>query len=167
MLTPRLRLLKLRLEDAPLLAALYGDPQVLATIPRDQPVTVEQQRGVIERHLANAWDKEGSGLFAVFERESGDFVGCCGHLFWDIDGVHETEVGYAIVPRHWRKGYATEAARFLKSDAFERLGKRRVISLISPTNAGSMRVAQNNGMRLEKPTRFRPQYELNVWSVER
>jgi ribosomal-protein-alanine N-acetyltransferase len=165
--TARLRLRKLRLEDAPLLAALYGDPEVQKTLPQLEPVTVEREQAIIERHLEGMWANDGSGLFAVFEQSSGDFVGCCGHLFWDIDGTREAEVAYAIMPQHWRKGYATEAARALKEDAFTRLGKKRVISLIMPGNAGSAKVARNNGMRIEKQTMILDKFHVNVWLTER
>jgi len=164
--TVRLRLRKLRLEDAPLLAGLYGDPKVQETLPQPEPVTVEGERAIIGRHLENAWAREGSGLFAVFEQSTGEFVGCCGHLFWDIDGRHETEVAYAILPDHWRKGYATEAALALKDDAFKRLGKKRVISLVNPNNIGSARVAESNGMRIEKQTVILENYTVNIWAVE-
>ncbi|MBV9148388.1 MAG: GNAT family N-acetyltransferase [Candidatus Eremiobacteraeota bacterium] len=165
--TKRLRLRKLRVEDAPLLVSLYGDPEVQKTLPQPEPVTVERERAIIERQLNGPWTKEGSGMFAVFEEDGGDFVGCCGHLFWDIDGVHETEVAYAIMPQHWRKGYATEAALALKEDAFKRLGVKRVISLVMPGNVGSEKVAQNNGMHIEKQTVLLEKYHVNVWAVER
>ncbi len=133
--TKRLTLRKLQPEDAPLLVSLYGNAQVQQTLPQPEPVTVEREREIIQRQQG-IWKKEGSGMFAVFETAGGDFVGCCGHLFWDIDGKHETEVAYALLPKHWRKGYATEAARALKEDAFERLGVKRVISLVMPGQRG-------------------------------
>jgi len=166
-MTPRLRLRKLVPEDAPLLVSLYGDPQVQETLPPREPVTIEREQAGIKRHLNSAWGKEGSGMFAVFDRASAEFVGCCGHLFWDIDGRRETEVSYAILPGHWRKGYATEVARALKDDAFTRLGRKRVISLVAPTNIGSARVAENNGMHIEKQTKLHDKYDVNVWVIER
>ncbi|MBV9972497.1 MAG: GNAT family N-acetyltransferase [Candidatus Eremiobacteraeota bacterium] len=165
--TERLRLRKLRLDDAPLLVSLYGNAEVQKTLPPLEPVTLERERDIIQRQLSGPWENDGTGMFAVFEKAGGDFVGCCGHLFWDIDDVHETEVAYALMPHHWRKGYATEAARTLKEDAFTRLGKDRVISLILPDNIGSAKVAQNNGMQIEKQTVLFGRYHVNVWAVLR
>ncbi|MBV9276985.1 MAG: GNAT family N-acetyltransferase [Candidatus Eremiobacteraeota bacterium] len=164
--TKRLWLREPTLEDAPLLVRLYGDAEVQKTLPQLEPVTVERMRETVARN-SERWDKEGSGMFVVFEKDSGDFAGCSGHLFWDIDGVHETEVAYAIMPAHWRKGYATEAALALKEDAFTRLDRKRVISLVMPGNVGSEKVAKNNGMQIEKQTVLLARYNVNVWAVAR
>ena len=71
------------------------------------------------------------------------------------------------MPARWRKGYATEAARALKEDAFTRLDRDRVISLILPGNVGSEKVARNNGMQIEKQTVLFARYHVNVWAVAR
>jgi RimJ/RimL family protein N-acetyltransferase len=50
---------------------------------------------------------------------------------------------------------ATEAARAVRDYAFDILKLERVISLIHPENHASRRVAEKNGMMLEKVTQFR------------
>jgi RimJ/RimL family protein N-acetyltransferase len=50
---------------------------------------------------------------------------------------------------------ATEAAHAVRDYAFEVLKLERVISLIHPENDASRRVAEKNGMMLEKRTTFR------------
>ena len=166
LVTTRLQMREPGTDDAPLLVSLYGHAEVQKTLPQLEPVTLQRMRETVARN-AERWEKEGSGMFVVFEKQAGDFVGCCGHLFWDIDDVHETEVAYAITPKHWRKGYATEAARALKEDAFQRLDRARVISLVMPGNVGSEKVAQNNGMHVEKQTVLLARYTVNVWAVSR
>nr|MDQ5838656.1 GNAT family N-acetyltransferase [Acidobacteriota bacterium] len=49
----------------------------------------------------------------------------------------------------WGRGYATEAARASVEYAFTKLDQTRVISLIAPENAASIRVAERLG---ERPT---------------
>jgi [ribosomal protein S5]-alanine N-acetyltransferase len=49
---------------------------------------------------------------------------------------------------------ATEAARACLDYAFSNLGLQRVISLIRPENLPSRRVAERNGMSVEKETIF-------------
>ena len=57
------------------------------------------------------------------------------------------ELGYRLVRRHWRKGYASEASRALLRHAFETAGQRRVIAQTMAVNAGSRAVMAAVGMR--------------------
>ena len=63
-------------------------------------------------------------------------------------GRAEVEVGYALVPRHWHHGYATEAAQACRDWAFEHLDCERVVSLVHTRNLPSCRVAERNGMHV-------------------
>lgn len=54
------------------------------------------------------------------------------------------------MPEAWGNGYATEAAVALADDAFTRLGRKRVISLVVPQNMASINVAIKNGMEFER-----------------
>ena len=59
------------------------------------------------------------------------------------------EVGWTVAPKHWGKGYAPEAARAACAWAHSELGARRIVSLIAPSNAQSIRVAEKLGETLE------------------
>jgi len=69
--------------------------------------------------------------------------------------VEEIEIGYRLHPDYWNRGLATEAARAVHDHAFSVLKLKRVISLIHRDNHPSRRVAEKNGMTLEKETTFR------------
>lgn len=77
-------------------------------------------------------------------KETGEFVGRVG-LIRQEEGI---EVAYALAPRHWHRGYATEAARACRDWAFTHLACDRVISLVYTRNQPSRRVAERNGMRI-------------------
>jgi RimJ/RimL family protein N-acetyltransferase len=80
------------------------------------------------------------------------FAGYCGLVRREVDNSREIEVGYALA-RH-AQGIATEAARACMNYAFTTLGEDRIISLIRPENLPSRRVAERNGMAVEKETEF-------------
>jgi ribosomal-protein-alanine N-acetyltransferase len=135
-------------DDLPAYEGLYADAKVtrfLAGAPTDS----EGVRDWLARRLASNADGS-SAMRTIFERATGAFVGRCGLLTWDIDGRRETEVGYALARPHWGKGYATEAATAVRDDAVDRLGHRRLISLILVGNERSIRVAERLGMRHER-----------------
>jgi len=101
------------------------------------------------------YQRDGFGLFAVLENGSGQFVGQCGLMIQEVDGVNEIEIGYHLLPRFWKYGYATEAAMACKIFAFENEMSDSLISIIDKRNLASVKVAERNGMKLDKQTVWR------------
>lgn len=91
-----------------------------------------------------------TGLLVLERKSDGKPVGHAGLVPQNIDGEDEWELGYWIAKDYWLRGYATEAAKALRDYAFEKLGKKRIVSLIHPDNKGSQKVAENCGMKWEK-----------------
>ena len=61
------------------------------------------------------------------------------------------EIGYSILERHQRAGYATEAVAALLAWAFARPGVRRVVAETFPELAPSIRVLEKCGFRRAGP----------------
>lgn len=160
--TPRLVFRRLRPSDADWWMGYIND----ATAIRFMPFTLGS-RADCELMIQRAMDryvKDGSGLNALLLHD-GTPVGQCGLLTQEVDGVMELEVGYHLLPAHWGKGYASEAAMACKRYAFEHQLAPSVISLIDPGNALSQAVAKKNGMVREKLTAHRgvPAHVWRVW----
>lgn len=97
---------------------------------------------------------DGVTFWAVIRKEDSGFIGICGLLKQIIDNKEEIEVGYRINDKFWGNGYGTEAAAGCIHYAKEKLGLTSVISLILPENKQSIRVAEKNGLQLEKQAMF-------------
>jgi RimJ/RimL family protein N-acetyltransferase len=93
--------------------------------------------------------------FALVFRPDQKLIGYCGFFLQSVDDVEELEIAYRLDPCYWNRGLATEAARAVRDHAFDDLELSHVISLIHPDNIASRRVAEKNGMTLEKETIFR------------
>lgn len=63
------------------------------------------------------------------------------------DAIREWEIGWAIHPREWGKGYASEAARQLLGFAFEELKAHRVSAFCHVLNTASVRVMEKLSMQ--------------------
>lgn len=63
------------------------------------------------------------------------------------DGIGE--LGYTLHRDVWGRGVGTETAGLLLEHAFGTMGLERVEATCHPDNAGSVRVLQKNGFRLE------------------
>lgn len=163
--TPRLRLRRFTLADTEALAEILGHPEVMR-FSTAGPMTREQVGTMLRDRVLAAYTRDGFGLWAVESKAEGrSLLGYCGLLVWDIDGRREIEIGYRLARSAWGQGLATEAARATRDDAIRRLGFRRLISLIDPANTASIRVAEKNGMRLERQI-VKWDRPINVYALE-
>jgi ribosomal-protein-alanine N-acetyltransferase len=101
-----------------------------------------------------------------FFAENNYLIGYCGFLHWHLDGVDEIEIGYRLNLDYWNRGLASEAAKAVRDHAFRDLTLSKVISLIHPDNIPSRRVAEKNGMKLERETVFRG-FPTQVFAITR
>lgn len=129
------------------------------------PYTREQTQSVLQKFLS--WNEaELPSQFAVIFRRNNQLIGYCGFLHWHLDGADEVEIGYRLHPDYWNRGLATEAARAVREHAFRDLTLPKVISLIHPDNIASRRVAEKNGMKIERETVFRG-FPTQVFAITR
>ena len=147
--TSRLTLRHLVLDDVAALHALYRDPEIRRYFP-DGTRTMEETREELEWFRFGHPRHPALGLWAAIERRTGAFLGRCGLLPWQIDGVHEVELAFLIDRARWGEGLATEASLGIIEHARRNLGLERLICLVMPGNAASVRVAQKVGMRFER-----------------
>ena len=160
--TERLSLREITAEDLDDLLEIWGDPETMRFFPH----TLDSQamREWIERNRRR-YEQYGHGLWAAPLRGERKLVGDCGLVIQEVDGIEELEVGYHFNRKYWGRGFATEAARACMDYAFERLGRRRVISMIRPENTPSRRVAERNGLRIEREVQWHG-YLHYVYAIE-
>ena len=94
------------------------------------------------------------GMNALILKNSNTLIGHAGLLTQKIDCNIELEVAYSLLPNHWKKGYATEAALKCKTVAFEQGYCQKLVALIAPSNTPSIAVAKRLGMKKEKRVLF-------------
>src|SRR6185295_13604157 len=86
------------------------------------------------------------------EREDeGEFVGLMmlppAHGPDQPDDPTVCDLGYRVLRRRWRRGFASEGSRVLLQHAFNTVGQSRVIAQTMAVNAGSRGVMEAVGMR--------------------
>jgi RimJ/RimL family protein N-acetyltransferase len=149
--TPRLLLRELKSADAPALFEVLGDAETMRFYPR--PYSREEVDEWIGRQIGRY--AMGAGLLGVVLRDSGTLIGDCGLVWQEVEGVEEPEIGYHVHREHQGRGYATEAARAVRDYAFGTLGCDHVISMIRPENLASRRVAEKNGLTVDRTVFWR------------
>lgn len=172
--TPRLLLRFLQEDDLPYFTALNAQPNVALYLGTGKPRTVEESAAWFAANRA-AHAELGIGQLAAVEKATGMLVGRCGlsllERFDGPGGVEFTfgrdsapntadkkeevlELGYVIGPSRWGMGLASEAAAAVRDHAFEHLKAPRLVSLIRPHNAASIRVARRVGFTHLESARY-------------
>lgn len=161
--TERLILRRIDHEDIDDLLLIWGDAETLQFFPK----TLNRQEMIewVERNLQR-YESYGHGLWAVILKSEQKLVGDCGLVIQEVDGDEELEVGYHFNKDYWGRGLAAEAARGCMEYAFQLLGRHRIISMIRPENVPSRRVAERNGLKIEKEVFWRG-YRHYVYAIER
>ena len=145
--TARIRLREFTSEDLDPLVAMVTDDEQMRYYPR--PKSRAEASEWMDRNRAFYRD-HGFGFWFMESLKASEFLGYCGIRPMILDGVKETEVGWHIHKDYWNRGLATEAARACRDLAFTRFDLGRLVGLIDPGNAASIRVAERIGMRPER-----------------
>lgn len=139
--TARLLLRPYEVDDLDAMAGMFADPDVTAHTllgKRNREETAEVLKGYMS-FLA----ERGYGMFAILDRETGDYLGECGLFVPPMPGP--LALRYALVKSAWGKGYAPEASAAVIEDAFGRLALDELVAGVVPHNAPSIRVMEKLG----------------------
>jgi RimJ/RimL family protein N-acetyltransferase len=147
--TERLSLRPYREEDFEAIYAMSSDARI-HTYLGNAPSTREEAWSRLLRNVGH-WSLKDFGVFAIFEKASGRFVGNTGLAFHERGLGRQfdpyPEAGWVLTYGSHGKGYASEAA-LAAHRWFDAQGvARRTVCIIVPENAASFRVAEKLGYR--------------------
>ncbi len=150
--TTRLRIRELAIEDAEFVLALVNEPSFVSNIgDKGLRSLADAKRFILE----GPWtyqQKPGYGQFAVELEENGDPIGVCGLLF--RESLNLTDIGFAVLPQYWRRGFAFEAAEAVLRYGQSTLGLKKIVGLTSENNLASIRLLEKLGMKFEKTVKM-------------
>ena len=86
------------------------------------------------------------GRMLVADKHTKEFIGTYSILY--LDGEADYHIGYALMPRYWGKGYASELVKFGTALFFERTNHRALFAITEPENKPSEKVLLNNNFTL-------------------
>jgi RimJ/RimL family protein N-acetyltransferase len=146
--TSRLRLRRLSVDDADFILKLLNEPSFIQNIGDRGVRTIEDARAYVLNGPVASYEKHGFGLWMVEAKQSGARIGICGLLKREV--LEDVDIGYALLPEFWSRGYALESASAVLSYAREALGLKRVLAVVSPDNQSSIRLLEKIGFEFEK-----------------
>lgn len=157
LLTSRLRLVPCRTADVEELHALFALPDVRRHLLDDTVMPRSWVESVVSNSKAQ-FAADGVGLWMLRDADSpGVLLGVAGYRgFFEPP---QLQVIYALHPRAWGRGLATEALNALLEVGFERCGFSSIRGATDPPNRASVSVMERCGMRSVDPETFDPQLE--------
>ena len=147
--TERLELVPLSGAHLELEIALDADPEVMRYLTGRALSRAEVERAH-QRRIAAAREVPGLGFWAGFA--AGEFVG-----WWILQPPHgpdqlkvagEADLGYRLMRRHWRRGYASEGARELIRYGFDDVGLNRIFGQTMAANTAARATISAAGLSL-------------------
>jgi [ribosomal protein S5]-alanine N-acetyltransferase len=169
--TDRLVLRRITADDVDFFARIHADPEVAQYISHGRPRAVEETRAWLESTLSG-YQALALGQLAVVRRSDGTLLGRCGlsdlavevsntedrvrRCWWSRAQIptgtsvtFDHELGYTFDRACWGHGYASEAVSRVFSHVRDAAQISRIISLIHPDNARSLKLARRFGAVLE------------------
>ena len=145
--TDRLLLRKINLDDAAFMLDLLNQPSFIQFIGDRGVRTLDDAREIIRSRYIAAYENLGFGIYLTALKD-GTPIGICGLV--KRDALEDVDIGYAFLPQFWAQGYAFESASAVMAYAKNDLKLKRVLGIVAPDNAASIRVLEKLGLRFKK-----------------
>ena len=144
--TERLILRMWRESDAEIFAAINQDEKVIEFLPGSLSLFDAQN------FIAGAnshFKKYGFGLWAATLKETKELIGFVGLNVPDFESnfMPCVEIGWRLSSKHWKKGYAHEAAMEVLLVGFKNFHLKEIVSFTVPQNLRSIAVMEKIGMK--------------------
>lgn len=142
-----IRLRGIREEDISILYELFSNPQVMRYWSHS-PMRTRQEAIDYANTLLESFVKHEALRWVIADLSSDQMIGTC--ALYEINPAHaRAGLGYALMPEHWGKGLATEAASLAISYGFLELDLHRIEADTEPNNLRSNKVLERLGFQRE------------------
>jgi len=147
--TERLIIREIVPTDLEAMFELHSDPDVHVYL-KNQTITSREKMMEIINSIRQQYVDFGVGRWAMINKETKEFIGWTGLQFV----IKETnshrnfyDLGYRLLKKFWRQGYATESAFASVEYAFEKLNLTEVYAMADMRNDGSNKILKNVGLK--------------------
>ena len=146
--TERLILRELTLADAPFILELLTDPAWLHFIGDKGVRSLDEARDYIAQGPRLNYERLGFGLYLTELKDGGGPIGLCGLV--KRPALADVDVGFAFLPQFRSQGYGFEAASAVLTYGQTVLGINRIVAVVAPDNAASIKLIEKLGLNFEE-----------------
>ncbi|QYR19215.1 GNAT family N-acetyltransferase [Paenibacillus sp. sptzw28] len=145
--TKRLLLREITNHDAEGVFACFSNEDVTRYYGQDKLESIEQAKQLVAFFSRNYNEKRGM-RWGIEIKDTEGIIGTIGFNAW-APKHRRAELGYEIHPKHWRKGYASEAITEITSYGFKDLHLNRIGAVVFIENEGSNNLLTKLGFQKE------------------
>ena len=142
--TERLILREVEKTDGPFILELYNTPDFIRYIGDRQIGDLQKAEDYIREKLIRSYEVNGYGLYVMILKSSGELIGVCGLVKRSAESP--PDIGFSVLPAHYRKGYTLEAAHAVLEYARVYLKLNEVLGLVHPENQASIALLKKIGI---------------------
>ena len=147
LLTPRLLLRRLTLDDADHMLDIWTDPDFVRYVGDRGVQTREQARDAIAEGAILSYAEYGFGPYHVALRD-GTAIGVCG--LYSRPELDHPDLGFALLRDFRRRGYALEAAEAVLRHCRDEMRLAWIYAIVAPSNARSLALITKLGMQYHR-----------------
>jgi RimJ/RimL family protein N-acetyltransferase len=164
--TDRLLLRHFCEDDAPVVLELLNDPAFVRFVGDRGVRTLDDARRYVERRLVSSYERNGFGLYLAVRKDDGAPIGMCGLV--KREGLADVDLGFTLLPAYRSRGYAFECASAVIEFARCDFGLTRIVAIVDPGNADSIRVLERLGMTFERTVRLHDEApDISLYALTR
>jgi len=138
--TDRLHIHPTSVDDAEFILHLLNTPKWLKYIGDRKVKSLESAKSYIEERMLGQLKKLGYGNYTIKKKEDNKKIGTCG--LYDRPGLEGIDIGYALLPEHEGKGYASEAALTIRDGAYNDFGLNHLRAITTKDNLASQKLLE-------------------------
>jgi len=155
--TERLRLRALTMDDVPVLFEMRTNALMNRYTDRARLQTIEEASGKM-KFILDLVERKESLAWAIELKETKKQIGDIS--FWRLIKEHyRAEIGYALLPDFWDKGYMREAARCAIDYGFSICNFHSIEANVNPNNAASIKLLEK--LNFVREAYFKENYYYN------
>jgi RimJ/RimL family protein N-acetyltransferase len=163
--TERLRLQWFTLDDAPLMYAIWNDPEFVRFVGDRGIRTLDLAETAMRDGPLHLYETYGYGPFRVVRRADGADAGVCG--LFRRDNLDAADIGFAFLPDYRGKGFGYEASLAVLQHARDDLKLATISAIVSPKNTASIGLLAKLGLRYDRDLRMPGDDEdVSLYSID-
>ena len=160
--TPRLIIREFLPEEQGTYLHHFTDEEVCLYLPKR---TTDERINIFQIALANYENSKLTGIWGMFNKETGEFIGSC--LLRPFNGDPKIlEVGYSMDKKYWGQGIGTEMAEAMITHGFSDINIDEIVGVTVLENISSQRVLEKAGLK-RADNFFRDGLELAIFKKPR
>jgi len=134
-------------------SSLWGDPAVMTFL--GGILSREKIQEKLKSEMA-CQEESGVQYWPICEKQTDEFVGCCGLRPWAYSAPEGHELGFHLLKTKWGHGYAFEAAQGVVCHGFEKLQLRMLRAGHHPDHVNSKEILLRLGFQFVNEVFYKP-----------